>query len=302
MARLNLNNFGQVEGMLVRDPYWVKNKSEGKIFRCIFTLCIPRGYKTKEGKSVYDYPEIQFEGTEKQFDYLQKCLVKGAFVKAVVTLKTKRYTDNDGTVKYLYYTECVGLPSIRSVSFGNVGNNADTETDSNADTSKSSSTESMQPLAQPQATPQQPQAQPQVQSPTTTQQQPQASAAGIPAGQQWPQATQNAAGQPAPGMGAPVQQWSQPVSGMMGQPVSNMETPAQQWSQPVSGVMGQPVSNMGMQTQQWSQPVSGVMGQPAPSMGMPMQQPQGGPLMQEDDFDFSEAFVALPDDMALPFE
>ena len=298
MAKLNLNNFGQVEGMLVRDPYWVKTKSDGKVFRCIFTVCIPSGYKNKEGKSVYDYPEIQFEGTEKQFDYLQKSLIKGAFVKAVVTLKTKRYTDNDGAIKYLSYTECVGLPSIRNVSFGNASDNTDAEADSSADAYKSNSAGSVQ--SQPHAVQQQPQVQP------TTQQQAQDSAAGIPAGQQWPQSVQNAAGQSAPGMGVPMQQWAQPASGMMGQPVPNMGAQAQQWTRPASGVMGSPLPNMGAQAQQWPQSASGAMNQPTPNMGMPMQQlsqqPQGNLVMPEDDFDFSEAFVALPDDMPLPFE
>ena len=114
---MNRENFGQLEGKLTRAPYWLRNK-DGNIFMVKFTLCVPRGYRSKkDNKMKYDYPEVHFTGSEAQFAYLEEVLQPGVFVKCLFSLQTESYQLDDGSTKYVTYAQCEGLPSVRNIEF-----------------------------------------------------------------------------------------------------------------------------------------------------------------------------------------
>lgn len=57
MTRIDANNFGQVEGRIVRDPNYSKHSDGSQ--SVMFTLAVDRDYKDREGNTVTDYVDVQ---------------------------------------------------------------------------------------------------------------------------------------------------------------------------------------------------------------------------------------------------
>lgn len=58
---MNAANITTMVGMIMKEPVFIKTR-DGLEFEARFVLGVKRAYKTKEGKSVFDYIPVRFNG------------------------------------------------------------------------------------------------------------------------------------------------------------------------------------------------------------------------------------------------
>ena len=106
MANVNLNNFCQATGRLVRDPKVFPEHRDGSK-AAVFTLAVPDTYTDANGERVVDYldfdvfiPKPAADGTKSYMARMIELISKGTQVRVTYRRKNNHYIDKNDVEQY----------------------------------------------------------------------------------------------------------------------------------------------------------------------------------------------------------